>query len=221
MPSSPAWRGRDAGATTGSIPYSRDPGAGPHGRRTMPETSPDNHREASQQRPEGNADHEVRTHPTSGGTGCRVRVFRKSRWRRVGNAIAGRLARAGIGPFWLLTTRGRKSGRPYTNPVTLVKPRERSPSAADATAATTPSARLPPTRPHRSSSVTSRSFVSRDRTSRRAGMPRWRTSSPRRTATPCSSSAPSVRTRRNRRGGMMASTLASSRVLRLARGERR
>ena len=39
----------------------------------------------------------------------------------MGNALATALARAGIGPFWLLTTRGRKTGRPYTNPVTLVE----------------------------------------------------------------------------------------------------
>jgi len=31
------------------------------------------------------------------------------------------LARLGIGPAHLLTTRGRKSGRPRTNPVVLVK----------------------------------------------------------------------------------------------------
>jgi deazaflavin-dependent oxidoreductase (nitroreductase family) len=42
----------------------------------------------------------------------------------VGNAIASVLARAGIGPFWLLTTRGRKTGRPHTNPVTLVEPQD-------------------------------------------------------------------------------------------------
>jgi deazaflavin-dependent oxidoreductase (nitroreductase family) len=40
---------------------------------------------------------------------------------RFGNALAGMLARAGIGPFWLLTTRGRKTGRPHTSPVTLVE----------------------------------------------------------------------------------------------------
>jgi deazaflavin-dependent oxidoreductase (nitroreductase family) len=45
---------------------------------------------------------------------------------RVETAIAGMLARAGIGPFWLLTTRGRKTGRPYTNPVTLVEHEGRS-----------------------------------------------------------------------------------------------
>ena len=50
-----------------------------------------------------------------------VRVFRMSRTERIGNALAGALARVGIGPFHLLTTRGRKTGRPRTTPVTLVE----------------------------------------------------------------------------------------------------
>ena len=54
-------------------------------------------------------------------TGAVVREFRNTRAHRVGNAIVSGLARAGIGPFWLLTTRGRKTGRPHTNPVTLVE----------------------------------------------------------------------------------------------------
>ena len=54
-------------------------------------------------------------------TGAVVREFRNTRADRVGNAIVSGLARAGIGPFWLLTTRGRKTGRPHTNPVTLVE----------------------------------------------------------------------------------------------------
>jgi deazaflavin-dependent oxidoreductase (nitroreductase family) len=49
-----------------------------------------------------------------------TREFHDTTVHRMGNALATVLARAGIGPFWLLTTRGRKSGRPYTNPVTLV-----------------------------------------------------------------------------------------------------
>ncbi|HEX7267279.1 MAG TPA: nitroreductase family deazaflavin-dependent oxidoreductase, partial [Streptosporangiaceae bacterium] len=40
---------------------------------------------------------------------------------RLGNAIFGVLARAGIGPAHLLTTRGRKTGRPRTVPVILVQ----------------------------------------------------------------------------------------------------
>jgi deazaflavin-dependent oxidoreductase (nitroreductase family) len=49
-----------------------------------------------------------------------------SRGDRVGNAIVSVLARAGIGPFWLLTTRGRKTGQPHTNPVTLVEQTDRT-----------------------------------------------------------------------------------------------
>lgn len=42
-------------------------------------------------------------------------------WRRVGNVVTGLLARAGIGPVYLLTTRGRKTGRLHTNPVIPVE----------------------------------------------------------------------------------------------------
>ena len=41
--------------------------------------------------------------------------------RRVGNVITGLLARAGIGPVYLLTTRGRKTGQSRTNPVVPVE----------------------------------------------------------------------------------------------------
>ncbi|HZC63823.1 MAG TPA: nitroreductase family deazaflavin-dependent oxidoreductase [Streptosporangiaceae bacterium] len=50
-----------------------------------------------------------------------VREFRMTGADRVGNAIFCLLARAGIGPAHLLTTRGRKTGRAHTNPVILVK----------------------------------------------------------------------------------------------------
>ena len=50
-----------------------------------------------------------------------LREFHNTTVHRMGNALATVLARAGIGPFWLLTTRGRKTGRPYINPVTLVE----------------------------------------------------------------------------------------------------
>jgi deazaflavin-dependent oxidoreductase (nitroreductase family) len=49
-----------------------------------------------------------------------VREYHKSRGDRVGNAIFSVLARAGIGPAHLLTTRGRKTGRLRTTPVILV-----------------------------------------------------------------------------------------------------
>jgi deazaflavin-dependent oxidoreductase (nitroreductase family) len=50
-----------------------------------------------------------------------VRAFRMG-WRdRVGDGIFTLLARVGVGPAHLLTTRGRKTGRPRTNPVVLVR----------------------------------------------------------------------------------------------------
>jgi hypothetical protein len=50
------------------------------------------------------------------------RQFRPSRWRRLGNAIIGLFARAGLLPStYLQTTRGRKTGRPLTHPVTVVE----------------------------------------------------------------------------------------------------
>lgn len=49
-------------------------------------------------------------------------VFRMTRGRRIGDAIIGALIRAGVVPHsYMLTTRGRKTGRPRTNPVTLVE----------------------------------------------------------------------------------------------------
>ena len=71
----------------------------------MPDTAPDQTSEAGEQRP-----------PTAAkqwhGAGL---------WRRVGNVITGLLARAGIGPVYLLTTRGRKTGQLRTNPVVPVE----------------------------------------------------------------------------------------------------
>ncbi|UBU12655.1 nitroreductase family deazaflavin-dependent oxidoreductase [Nonomuraea gerenzanensis] len=50
------------------------------------------------------------------------RQFRSSRGRRIGDAIISVFIRAGLVPgSYLLTTRGRKSGRPRTNPVTVVE----------------------------------------------------------------------------------------------------
>ncbi|GAA4985879.1 deazaflavin-dependent oxidoreductase (nitroreductase family) [Nonomuraea thailandensis] len=50
------------------------------------------------------------------------RRFRTSRGRRVGDAIISVFIRAGLVPgSYLLTTRGRKTGRPRTNPVTVVE----------------------------------------------------------------------------------------------------
>jgi F420H(2)-dependent quinone reductase len=51
-----------------------------------------------------------------------ARQYRPSRGRRVGDAIIGMFIRAGLVPSsYLLTTRGRKTGRPRTNPVTVVE----------------------------------------------------------------------------------------------------
>jgi deazaflavin-dependent oxidoreductase (nitroreductase family) len=49
-------------------------------------------------------------------------AFRKGPTRRVGNVMITPLIRAGLVPHtYLLTTRGRRTGRPHTNPVTLVE----------------------------------------------------------------------------------------------------
>lgn len=51
-----------------------------------------------------------------------MRTYRKSGGRRAGDAIIGVLIRAGLVPHsYLLTTRGRKTGRLRTNPVTVVE----------------------------------------------------------------------------------------------------
>lgn len=50
------------------------------------------------------------------------RQFRASRGRRVGDAIISVFVRAGLVPStFLLTTRGRKTGRLLTNPATIVE----------------------------------------------------------------------------------------------------
>jgi deazaflavin-dependent oxidoreductase (nitroreductase family) len=61
--------------------------------------------------------------PRRDGGGSRpARQYRPSRGRRVGDAIIGVFARAGLVPStYLLTTRGRKTGRPLTHPVTVVE----------------------------------------------------------------------------------------------------
>jgi len=56
------------------------------------------------------------------GTFRPARQYRPSRGRRVGDAIISVFIRAGLVPSsYLLTTRGRKTGRPRTNPVTVVE----------------------------------------------------------------------------------------------------
>jgi deazaflavin-dependent oxidoreductase (nitroreductase family) len=56
------------------------------------------------------------------GTPWSARQFRPSRARRVGDAIISVFIRLGLVPStYLLTTKGRKTGRPLTNPVTIVE----------------------------------------------------------------------------------------------------
>jgi deazaflavin-dependent oxidoreductase (nitroreductase family) len=52
-------------------------------------------------------------------SGRREPKFHSLGWR-AGNAFVSVLARAGVGPIHLLTTRGSKSGRPHTVPVVPV-----------------------------------------------------------------------------------------------------
>ncbi|MGH8059857.1 MAG: nitroreductase/quinone reductase family protein [Candidatus Entotheonellia bacterium] len=49
--------------------------------------------------------------------------YRRSMWRRILNRLVRALLRLGLGPghTYLLTVRGRRSGRPYSIPVTLVE----------------------------------------------------------------------------------------------------
>ena len=54
-----------------------------------------------------------------GPEGIRQPEFRSRGWR-AGNAIVSLLARVGIGPIQLLTTRGYRSGRPHTVPAVPV-----------------------------------------------------------------------------------------------------
>ncbi|MFC5833613.1 nitroreductase family deazaflavin-dependent oxidoreductase [Nonomuraea insulae] len=61
--------------------------------------------------------------PTPDQPGFRpARRYRATRGRRVGDAIIGVFTWAGLVPSsYLLTTRGRKTGLPRTNPVTIVE----------------------------------------------------------------------------------------------------
>lgn len=61
--------------------------------------------------------------PARGGGGSRpVRQFRRNRGRRMGDAILGVPVRAGLVPStYMLTTRGRKTGRLLTHPATVVE----------------------------------------------------------------------------------------------------
>jgi deazaflavin-dependent oxidoreductase (nitroreductase family) len=77
--------------------------------------------DGGQNRPEDRA-HPAQSAPSPTHGGARpAREFHRSGSDRIGDAIFRVLARTGVGPAHLLTIRGRKSGRPRTNPVVLVK----------------------------------------------------------------------------------------------------
>ena len=88
--------------------------------QAVPDAGPSHDGDGGQRRPEDHAQAAGRAYPAGQGTARPVREYRKSRGDRVGNAIFSVLARAGIGPGHLLTTRGRKTGRLRTTPVILV-----------------------------------------------------------------------------------------------------
>ena len=63
------------------------------------------------------------TDPTSSPPDPRqARQYHPSRWRRAGDAVISVFVRFGMVPStYLLTTRGRRTGRPLTHPVTVVE----------------------------------------------------------------------------------------------------
>ena len=83
---------------------------------------PSNAEEGGQRRPEDHADHAGRSAAQAGQRRARpAREFRISGADRLGNAIFSCSPGPVSGRPILLTTRGRKTGRPRTNPVILVK----------------------------------------------------------------------------------------------------
>ena len=86
----------------------------------MPDAGRGHEGDAGQRQPEDHAS--TAGPPPLGGSGRArpVREYRRSGADRVGNAVFSMLARAGIGPAHLLTTRGRKTGRARSTPVILV-----------------------------------------------------------------------------------------------------
>jgi deazaflavin-dependent oxidoreductase (nitroreductase family) len=88
----------------------------------MADTTP-NQPDPDHQRGSGNDAEPVGPAPARGGGSSRpARQYRPSRGRRVGDAIMSVFVRAGVVPStYLLTTRGRRTGRPLTHPVTVVE----------------------------------------------------------------------------------------------------
>lgn len=90
----------------------------------MPDTTPNHPHQSDWQRAKNHAEHAGQPHLQGGGNARPVQEFGSLGWR-VGNTIVSVLARAGIGPIHLLTTRGRRTGRPHTIPVVLVEQDDR------------------------------------------------------------------------------------------------
>src|SRR5215470_5973344 len=88
--------------------------------QAVPDAGPSYDEDGGQRRPDDQAHFAGPVHPAGHGSARPVREYRKSRGDRVGDAIFSVLARAGVGPAHLLTTRGRKTGRPRTTPVIVV-----------------------------------------------------------------------------------------------------
>jgi len=86
----------------------------------VPDAGPSHDGHGGQRRPGGQAPVAGQVHPAGHRNARRVREYRKSRGDRAGDALFSILARAGIGPAHLLTTRGRMPGRPRITPVILV-----------------------------------------------------------------------------------------------------
>ena len=75
---------------------------------------------------EGSGNGEAASRARDGGTFRPPRQYRPGRGRHVENTIMSALVRAGLIPWsYVLTTRGRKTGRPRTNPVIPVDHGER------------------------------------------------------------------------------------------------
>jgi deazaflavin-dependent oxidoreductase (nitroreductase family) len=88
----------------------------------MADTTP-SQPDAGSQRESGDGAEPAGQAPARGGGSSRpAQQYRPSRGRRVGDAIMSVFVRAGVVPStYLLTTRGRKTGRPLTHPVTMVE----------------------------------------------------------------------------------------------------
>src|SRR5262249_25977076 len=85
----------------------------------VPDAGRDHDGDGGQRRPDDQARFAGQAHPAGHGAARRVREYRRSRGDRVGDAIFSVLARAGVGPVHLLTTRRPNTGRPPTTPPLL------------------------------------------------------------------------------------------------------